>query len=61
MANKKCIYFYLKARFLLEEVLNLAFLKVQRVDSILEGKRSDNLSDNLVAVVFYRHIYFSIS
>ena len=27
--------FYLKASLLLEEVLNLVFLKVQRVDSIL--------------------------
>ena len=50
LAKKNCeekihvkLNFYLKASLLLEEVLNLVFLKVQRVDSILEGKILDIL------------------
>ena len=36
---------------MLEEVLNLAFLKVQRVDSILEENLLDIFSDIFVVVV----------
>ena len=44
--------FYLKASLLLEEVLNLVFLKVQRVDSILVGKIFEYSFDKDVIDIF---------
>ena len=46
------VRFYLKASLLLEEVLNLVFLKVQRVDSILVGKIFEYSFDKDVIDIF---------